>query len=399
MRTAAAEASAETVSGARKPPLRILHVVPRLGLGGTEQGVLKVLAGLGDQDFEHRICAVRGEEPGFVNRIGLKVKTYSVGNSAPGFQFPLFRLMGVMKEFRPHIVHTRNFGALEAILAARLSRVPVAIHSEHGYELEILQGLPLRRRILCRALFPAADAVFAVSEELRAYHSRQSWLGIKRFRVIHNGVSIEKFAPRPSNGARLRQELGIPADDLVIGSVGRLVPIKDHLTLLRAVESVLRQRKDLHVLLVGDGPERAKLEAHAEQSAELHGRVKFLGASDQIPGLMNAMDVFVLPSICEGMSNTVLEAMASGLPVVVTRSGGNPEMVGDGIAGLLFAPRDVEALAGHLGTLAQLPGLRQSLGEAARQRAVDLFSLSQMMRGYRDLYFDLAKKRNALRLA
>lgn len=386
----------ETSVRAHAERLRVLHVVPRLGLGGTEHGVLKVLAGLGDEQFEHRICAVRGMDASFVDGMNVTVRTCSVGSAKAGFQFPLFRLMRIMKEFRPHIVHTRNFGALEAICAARLARVPVAIHSEHGYELEILRGLPIRRRMLCRALFPMADAVFAVTRELCLYHSRQSWLPAGAFRTIHNGVNTERFAPRRTDAAEIRNQLGIPAERFVIGSVGRLVPIKDHWTLLRAVEVVLRRRKDVHVLLVGDGPERAKLQEYVAASPELTGHVTFFGASDRIPELMNAMQVFVLPSICEGMSNTILEAMATGLPLVVTRAGGNPELVVDGSIGFLFPPSDVQALAKHLMMLAESPDIRRSFGEGARLRAVEQFSLERMIRSYRDLYFELAAKRSAL---
>ena len=373
--------------------LRVLHVVARLGLGGTEHGVLKVLGGLGEEQFEHRICAVRGMDTGFASRMNVAAKTYTAGSAAPGFQFPLFRLKRIMKEFRPHIVHTRNFGALEAIPAARLAGVPVAIHSEHGYELEILQGLPLRRRILCRALFPMADAVFAVTKELRTYHSCQSWLPTGRFRVIYNGVNTDRFSPLCDEAPKIRRELQVPAGRTVIGSVGRLVPIKDHVTLLRAAELLLQQGKEIHVLLVGDGPERAKLQEYAANSPQLAGRVGFLGASDRVPQLMNAMDVFVLPSICEGMSNTILEAMATGLPVVATRAGGNPELVDDESVGLLFAPRDVPALAQHLARLVENADLRRNVGESARRRVVEQFSLAEMIRRYRDLYLELAARR------
>jgi len=372
--------------------LRVLHVVARLGLGGTEHGVLKVVRGLGEEQFEHRICAVRGVDTDFASRMKVAARTYTAGTAEPGFQFPLFRLKRVMKEFRPHIVHTRNFGALEAIPAARLAGVPVAIHSEHGYELEILQGLPLRRRILCRALFPMADAVLAVTEELRTYHSRQSWFPAGRIRVIYNGVNTDRFSPLADETPRIRREMKLPAGSTVIGSVGRLVPIKDHITLIRAAELLLQQRKEVHILLVGDGPERAKLQGYVADSPHLAGRVSFLGASDCVPQAMNAMDVFVLPSICEGMSNTLLEAMASGLPVVATRAGGNPELVEDESVGLLFPSRDVPTLARHLARLVENPDLRRSLGESARRRVIEQFSLAEMIRRYRDLYFELAAR-------
>src|SRR6266850_1394648 len=331
--------------------LRVLHVLSCLGLGGTEHGVLKIIRGLGDDEFEHQICAVRGIDESFAHQMKIEAKMSAVGTREPGFQFPLFRLARLMKQFRPHVVHTRNFGALEAIPAARMTRVPVAIHSEHGYELETLKGLPLRRRIVCSAFYALADQVFTVTEDLRDYYSRQAWLSPKRFRVIYNGVNTDLFRPRP--------------------------------------EILVRQGRDVQVLLVGSGPELPKLREEAAASPELAGRILFLGASDGIPDLLNAMDVFVLPSISEGMSNTILEAMATGLPPVVTRAGGNPELVEDGRVGCLFNPGDVQALAGLLSRLADETVLRRRYGQAARQRAVEHFSLAVMMRHYRDLYLDL----------
>ncbi len=373
--------------------LRILHVVSCLGMGGTEHGVLKIIRGLGHSEFEHHICAVRGVDENFARKMKVPAQVSAVGRAEPGFQFPLFRLMQVMKEFRPDIVHSRNFGALEAIPAARFARVPVAIHSEHGYELEILGGLPLRRRFVCGALYGMADQVCTVTRDLRDYHSKQSWLSPKKFRVIYNGVNTDLFISRPELAPALRSELAIPRDRIVIGSVGRLVPIKDHKTLLQAAEILVRQGKNVHVLIVGSGSELPKLQAQAAASQDLAGRTLFLGASDRVPELLNAMDVFVLPSISEGMSNTILEAMATGLPVVVSRSGGNTELVDGGHVGCLFDPRDVEALARHLAHLADNAAVRRQFGQAARQRAIEQFSLSAMVQHYRDLYIDLASRR------
>ena len=384
----------DTSSGtAQMERLRVLHVISRLGMGGTEHGVLKVMRGLGEQEFEHRICAVRGIDQDFASRMHVDAQAYAAGNSRPGFQFPLFRLARIMREYRPHIVHTRNFGALEAIPAARIVGVPVAIHSEHGYELEVLGGLPLRRRVLCRAFYAMADAVFAVTKDLRKYHSKQSWLPEQKFRVIYNGVDTDRFSPRPELAGAIRSELGIPAGRLVIGTVGRLVPIKDHGTLLQAAELLVHQGKDVHVIIVGSGPELPKMQARVAASPQLGGRVTFPGASDRVPEMLNAMDLFVLTSICEGMSNTILEAMASGLPTVVTHSGGNPELVEDGRDGWLFHTRDFQALAQCLLRCADDTRLRLKLSEAARRRALDHFSLTAMMGAYRHLYIELATRR------
>jgi len=379
-------------SPARPERLRVLHVVSHLGMGGTEHGVLKVMSGLGETDFEHGVCAVRGIDTNFASRMKVASQVFAAGRPDLGFQFPLFRLIRIMKTFRPHIVHSRNFGSLEAIPAARLAGVPVTIHSEHGYELDIMAGLPFRRRLLCRVFYSMADAVFTVTRDLRSFQARQSWLRTDKIRVIHNGVDTERFAARPEATAHLRKELAIPADRFVAGSVGRLVPIKSYTTLLRAAEILIRQGRNIHVLLVGSGLELAGLQSYVGASQELCGRVSFPGASDRIPEMLNAMDVFVLPSICEGMSNTILEAMASGLPVVATRAGGNPELVEEGREGWLFTPRDAQALAQHLERLMVDDGQRREFGRAARCRVLERFSLAGMMQRYRDLYFELAAR-------
>lgn len=372
---------------------RVLHVIPRLGLGGTEKGVLKVIGGLGETEFEHRICAVRGIDATFAKREGLEGKAYSVDSGRSGLQFPLWRLKKVMRSFRPHIVHSRNFGALEAVPAAWLAGVPVVIHSEHGYELEILGGLPLRRRLLCRAFYRMADQVFTVTDDLRKYHAAQSGFPPERLRVIYNGVDTERFSSQLQERGQIRASLSIPQERFVAGTVGRLMPIKDQQTLLQAARTLLQRGQDIQVLIVGDGPELGNLKRYVSDAPELAGRVTFTGASEAVISLMRAMDIFVLPSICEGMSNTVLEAMACGLPVIATRTGGNPELIEEGSSGFLFEPRDANQLSALLLRMVENEAERLALGESARRRAVTSFSLAAMLERYRELYRELSLRK------
>jgi glycosyltransferase involved in cell wall biosynthesis len=181
---------------------------------------------------------------------------------------------------------------------------------------------------------------------------------------------------------------------MVLGSVGRMVPIKDHQTLLRAAENLGEHGISVRLLLAGAGPELQRYQQFANGSAELSDRVVFVGSTIEVPALLNALDIFVLPSLSEGMSNTLLEAMASSLPVVATNVGGNPELVEDGRSGWLFQPGDVSGLTAKLERLTKDPNLRQALGQAARNRAVEQFSLELMIDRYRKLYLDLARKRN-----
>jgi len=373
--------------------LRVLHVLNRLATGGTENVVLRLIGGLNEEIFEHRLAAVRGMDPAFSGLTLPGGELLLDGKEDSGFEFLILRLARVIRAYRPHIVHSRNWGAIEAIPAARLARVPVVIHSEHGYDLDMLTGLPGRRRIFRRASYGMADAVFAVTRELRDFHARQAWISPERIRVIYNGVDTQRFRPRPEERISLRRRFGLPEERFIVGTVGRTVAIKDHPTLLRAVESMVLKGIDAHALLVGSGPELERNQQLAKDSPALAGRVTFVGSCDEVPDILNTMDVFALPSISEGMSNTLLEAMATGLPVIATNVGGNPEVVVDGHSGWLFQPRDWEALGSRLMSLASDENQRQQLSLAARQRVVERFSLARMLNDYSSLYLELAARR------
>jgi sugar transferase (PEP-CTERM/EpsH1 system associated) len=390
---AAPDSNAGPPPGAPWGALRVMHVVNRLATGGTEHVVLQLIGGLGGEAFEHRIAALRGRDPalGHVPLPGGELLL--AGDESARFQFPLFRLARLMRAWRPHIVHSRNWGTIEAIPAARLAGVPVAIHSEHGYEIEMLAGLPTRRRLFRRAAYGMADAVFAVTRELRDYHARQAWLRPDRIGVIYNGVDTRRFAPRPEEHVRIREALGVPAGRFVVGTVGRMVPIKDHPTLLRAAEIMAHGGADVHVLLVGAGPELERNQQIVKASGVLSGRVTFTGASGDVPNLLQSLDAFALPSISEGMSNTLLEAMATGLPVIATAVGGNPEIIEEDRCGTLFRPGDAESLAAHLAQLAGSEEFRRERGAAARRRAEERFSLKRMLEDYSEMYRTLAARR------
>lgn len=375
--------------------LRVLHVVNRLDLGGTELGVLKVIRGLGAEHFTHAICTAKGHRVETEQNWGLAGRVYDASTSGEAARHLVLRFVRVIRAFRPHIVHSRNWGGIEAVFAGRLARVPVVIHSEHGYELEMLEGEPLRRRLLRRAAYAAADAVFAVTRDLRSYHSRVSWTNESRIRVLENGVDTERFSNSDGETARARAALGLPLNSTIVGSVGRLVPIKNHVTLLRGVETLVSKGLEICVALAGDGSEMSSLKSLVANSPVLAGRVHFLGDTRDVPQVLRSLDIFVLPSLSEGMSNTLLEAMSSGLPVVASRVGGNRELLEDSGVGLLFEPRNISELAEKLATLLD-ESTRKRLGAAARSHVLSNYSLENMMRRYRDLYRELAERRGIL---
>jgi sugar transferase (PEP-CTERM/EpsH1 system associated) len=380
-----------------EPGLRVLHVIDRLEVGGTELGIARVIRGL-NGGFKHRVCAIRGFNEEFVQAQALRDKVCVAGHPTAGLQLMVGRLARLMREFKPNVVHSRNWGAIEAIPAARLARVPVAIHSEHGYEVDTVAGLPLRRRIARRMAYAAADLVFTVSEELRNYHANQAWFPAERIHVLRNGVDTAKFCPRPSVRVQMRQQLGLTDDCIACGSVGRLVAIKDHSTLLQATKRLLERGVPLCLFIAGAGPELINYEQFVAASPELSKRVKFIGLSTDVAALLNALDIFVLPSLSEGMSNTLLEAMAVGLPVVASRVGGNPEIIGEDCAGSLFNAGDVPGLTSLLEQLIKYPAVRQKFGLAARKRIEEQFSLERMIGRYHDLYLGLCRKYDSARV-
>jgi glycosyltransferase involved in cell wall biosynthesis len=203
-------------------------------------------------------------------------------------------------------------------------------------------------------------------------------------------VDTRRFCADPNARVLLRRELAIGENQFCIGCVGNLLPVKDHLTLLRALEQLGAAAKDWCILLAGEGPERPRLETLASELAERGIRVSFLGRHTRVPELLNALDVYVLPSINEGISNSLLEAMATGLPVLVTNVGGNPEVVEDGRSGLVFPAGDITCLVEHLARLHADSGLRKELGDAARHRVCEEFSIELMVQNYERLYRNLS---------
>jgi sugar transferase (PEP-CTERM/EpsH1 system associated) len=375
--------------------MRVLHVIDRLHLGGTEKVLAKLIKGLDPDLFQHSICTLRGTDPAALSWLS-DIDIIDAGCDAAGFQFSVQRLARVMRAIRPTIVHSRNWGGIEGSLAARWIGTPVVVHSEHGYQLNMKLGLPLRQRILRHVAYRCANAVFTVSRELRDFHATQAWWDADSISVLHNGVDGDKFSPSFGVPTRTRRQLGICDEALVIGFVGRLIALKDVKTLLVALESVVPEIPNVHALVVGSGPELVSLQGYVVGSPTLHDRVCFAGSREDVAELLKVMDIFVLPSLMEGMSNTLLEAMATGLPVIATEVGGNSEILTDSACGYLFKPGDVADLGKKLLTLLLNGEQRRQYGEEARRKVLTTFSLESMLGHYHQLYLELATKCGAV---
>lgn len=376
--------------------LRVLHVFDRLDVGGTEKTVLKLIRGLNPERFDHYICTLRGSRPE-AETWTAGVTVVDAGRPGAQLQFNVPRLVGTMRRLRPDVVHSRNWGGIEAVIAARLAGVPFVIHSEHGYELEDSLGIPFHRRLFRNISYHCADRVVTVSSELRDYHARQAWWSPERIQVLRNGVNTQAFRQQPVLRREVRGRLHIPTDAFVVGSVGRLIKLKDYDTLLLAAARLIPEFPHLYVLLVGHGPEMTHLQELARQTPKLRGRVLLPGVVANPAEMLNAMDVFVLPSLVEGMSNTLLEAMATAVPVVASRTGGNPEVIGDSRCGCLFSPGDASGLVDQLRKLVTEPDLRLAYALFGQKRAAEQFGLQRMLDQYDTLYRQGAVKRRLRR--
>jgi sugar transferase (PEP-CTERM/EpsH1 system associated) len=371
-------------------PIRILHVVEAFGVGGgVENGVANLIERLDPDRFEHVLCGVFRFGPLIERYPAGQVHMVCLGQRKQRLSTQLVALAQVIRDLRPHVVHSRNWGALEAVIAGRWVGSCAVIHSEHGVE-ENQSTEPFRRKCFRRVAFGLADQVFAVSHQLKEMLAERTGFSLSKISVIHNGVNTTRFRPDIYARQRCRADLDATSTEFCIGCVGRLSKIKDYPTILRAVECLTESCPSWRLFIVGAGAELPALEEFVRSRPVLAGRVRFMGAMNHIPEFLAAMDTYVLPSMCEGISNALLEAMATALPVVVTDTGGNPEVVADGDSGVLFPVGDCRALANHLRTLYNNDRLREQLGERAFRRASEFFSLDSMVQKYDAMYMELA---------
>jgi sugar transferase (PEP-CTERM/EpsH1 system associated) len=362
-----------------------MHVVYRLDAGGMEMGVVKLVNGLDPGLIRSAICSTKPHST-LKNLVHPSVPLFELNRRDGNDPWLVRDLYRLFRRERPDIVHTHAWGTLiEGAVAARVAGVPVLIHGEHG----TLQLRPYQRWLQRRA-WSRVDYVLSVSERLADRIWRETGFPRQRLRVLRNGVDLSRFGALDRGDSR--RALGLPAHGPVAVTVGRLVAVKDHFSLIDAVGILRRNNMRLVVAIAGDGPLRSALLERAA-ALDVSDAVRLLGHREDVERVFAAGDVFVLSSKSEGMSNTILEAMASRLPVVATRVGGADEMVVDGETGLLVPPRSPERLAAALGELTGDLARATQMGHAGRRRSEAEFSLEGMLRRYQELYLDTTRGR------
>ena len=376
-------------------PLLIAHVVYHLGVGGLENGLVNLVNRLPAAEFRHMIiCLTDFTE--FAQRIQRDDVEIIALHKRPGHDWRMFvELFRLFRRRKPDIVHSRNLASLEAQIPAWLAGIRSRIHGEHGRDVSDMDGTNWKYILQRRAISPFVHHYIALSRDLEGYLEGKIRVPARRITRIINGVDVGLFRPPETRSRGVLPKDFASATDLVIGTVGRLEPIKDQGTLVRAfielAERYPAHRARLRLVIVGDGSTRQALrELLADR--QLAGQVWFAGSREDVPKLMQAMDVFVLPSLAEGISNTIMEAMACGLPVVATDVGGNAELVVEEKSGFLVPRDDPSQMATALSSYLETPEIVEQQGQAARDRAEQAFSLAVMVDSYRRVYRQVTGK-------
>jgi sugar transferase (PEP-CTERM/EpsH1 system associated) len=366
----------------------ILHVVHHFAVGGMENGMVNILNRLPAHKYRHAVVCLT-DYTNYSQRIVAQPVPFYALHKQPGRDVSIYpKLWRTLRALRPALVHTRNLSALEGQFVAAAAGIRRRVHGEHGRDVFDLDGSNRKYNLLRRAARPLVGHYISVSRDLQNWLQTTVGVPASRITQIYSGVDSVQFHPR------IAPRVGLPAgfapdDALVFGSVGRMAEVKDYPTLVRAFLRLLALQPDARqrarLVIVGEGVARAPCLALLKQ-AGAEALAWLPGERHDIAELMRTMDVFVLPSLGEGISNTILEAQASGLPVLATAVGGNVELVQPGDTGALVAVGDVEAMAQALLGYLQDPAQIGRQGQAARQKIERNFSLDAMTLAYEQVY-------------
>lgn len=359
-------------------------ILPSLEMGGMERIVAQLACQLSQRGWRVGVTCTRieGELGPWLRSEGVPVRV--VPPIGAGSWLGSQDLIRALRASAPTIVHTHSGTWFRAALAASRARSVGCLHTVHGLLQQEPWFGPSEKHLAARL----SGAVVTVSPSLMEYMVHRAHVPRSKLHLVPNGVDTEQLGSRPRG--ELRPRLGLPSQALILGTVARLDPIKNLTSVLGPLRQLVSSGIDAYYVVAGEGPERDAIERRAE-AAGMASRLRLLGSVDDTAALYPEFDVFVLPSFLEGTSLSLLEAMASRVPSIATRVGGNPAVLADGGAGVLIPPNDEEALTAALFAVLGSPAERERLGLAGRLRVEQQYSLSGMVDRYEALYRQLGK--------
>lgn len=362
--------------------IHVVFIVHSFGIGGLENVVANLANRLDPTRFRASIISLTNNLDSCARLTRKDIKCVVIQKRNGNDYLLPFRLAAFLKKEKADVLHTHGWGTfLEGIVAAKLSGVEVIIHAEHGTDhLE-----KARRRVAYRMGALVVQKIVAVCETIRERFIREYHIPEGKFHTIRNGVDTDFFRQDMQLRKSTRRELGYSEHDVVIGTIGRFCAVKDYPMLLRAVALVVQKNSMAHLLMIGDGPDMVDLKRLAEKLG-LEGNIRFLGMRDDRLRLLNAMDVFALTSVSEGLPITLLEAMSVQLPVIATNVGGIHELVTSRNEGVLVESQNPHMFANELEQLLLSTDLRIQMGRTGQQRVLSHFSLGSMVHAYEEVY-------------
>jgi glycosyltransferase involved in cell wall biosynthesis len=365
--------------------INILRVVSNLGTGGVQMRLVSLLPYIDNKKFNISVCSFKdGPLKKKLTKAGFKV--FIVPRRFKFDPICIMRLIKIIKSEKICIIHTHTHKPnTTARIAAILARVPVIIANEHNVD----EWKSLFQKLIDCFLALFTDRIIVVSKGVQKF-CQSTGIPSCKFHLIYNGVEIDKFKNKKFRETK-RKELGVYENTCVIGTIGRIHPQKGHEFLIEVVEKLLIEHKSLLFLIIGKGYLKEEL-IRKIKSLNLSKNFLFLGEREDIPELLSCMDIFVLPSLREGFPNTILEAMASSLPVVATDVGGVRELIIQNKTGFIMPPANTSALYESLSKLIQDKNLRERMGNTGYKRVKD-FSIEKMAKETEKLYEELAKKK------
>jgi len=362
--------------------IKIVYLINSLALGGAEKLLLDICRLIDKDKFEVFVCTVNGSGPLYsqFEKLGINLKIFQkkskIGLNVIG------QIYKFLKEIKPQIVHTHLFaGDTWGRIAAIFARTPIIIVTEHNLNLD--EGFIKKLIKLILSWF--TDKIIAVSEGVRDYSIKIEKIKADKLEVVYNGIDLEKFA--------FRGYKPIDLANVKAGVVARLEKQKGHQYLIAALPLILKKYPNLILNIIGTGSLEHELQSQIE-NLNIKDKVIFRGAQLELDKILEQMDLFILPSVWEGLGIAILEAQAVGVPVLASNVGGVKEIVIDKKTGLLFEPKDPQGIFEAVDNLILNPNLQKEIVDNAYNQVIKKFSLDQMIKAYTDLYLNLIKNIN-----